>query len=390
MRILFVGHNGYGYPHTRVRCYHFAKILAAYPQIETGVLSFRDTLAPHKTEAEIYTLRDREKLVLTAKALGVLLRERKTILYIQKAHFHAAAPFLLHRLGFCKHYLFDYDDYDIPLSNFFGRGVWNRLFFGSNRWDAMTHRLIRQAKGCVAASHFLLDFLHEHNESVVYVPTGVDTTLFTPPPRRPDSGPVIFLWNGLVWGEPIVRNILLMLRAFRSVHASLPEYRLRLVGGGDQWNALKQIAARDFAMLAIEWQDWVAPEAMPDLLRQADVGLLPADGEDRWLCSKSPTKLFEYMAAGLPVAASQVGEVQFVQEHKETGFLADREADFSQALLALGHDTDLRWRMGRRARQVAETRFSLPVLGEHLYHYILERFSCVSSGGRLETDIERD
>ncbi|HXK92871.1 MAG TPA: hypothetical protein PKV38_04230, partial [bacterium] len=61
MRILFIGHNGYGYPHTRVRCYHFARVLATMPDIETAVLSFRDDLAPHKSEAAMYeNLRDRE------------------------------------------------------------------------------------------------------------------------------------------------------------------------------------------------------------------------------------------------------------------------------------------------------------------------------------------
>ena len=93
MRVLFIGHNGYGYPHTRVRCYHFAKALAAYPEIETAVLSFRDHLAPHKSEGEIYLLKDRGKLVLTLKALSKLIKERDTVLYVQKAHFHAAAPF---------------------------------------------------------------------------------------------------------------------------------------------------------------------------------------------------------------------------------------------------------------------------------------------------------
>lgn len=374
MRILFIGHNGYGYPHTRVRCYHFAKILAEYPGIETSVLSFRDDLASHKSEAEIYNLRDREKLVLTAKALRALFKERNTVLYLQKAHFHAAAPYLLYRLGICKNYIFDYDDYDIPLSNFFCRGRWNRLFFGSNRWDEITYRIINGAKGCVAASHFLLDFLRERNPSAVYVPTGVDATIFTPSYVKQDTNPVVYLWNGLVWGEPIVRNILYMMRAFKMVHPQMPPYLLRMVGGGEHWESLKKTIQTDFAMIPVEWKDWVAPDQMPALLRQADAGLLPTEGDDFWLQSKSPTKLFEYMATGLPVAASRVGEVQFVQEHERTGFLVNNENEFAQALLTLGQDSRIRKEMGQYARQIAEARFALPILGGHLYHYITERF----------------
>lgn len=369
MRILFIGHNGYGYPHTRVRCYHFAKALASYSDIETAVLSFRDHLAPHRTEAEIYSLRDREKLVLTGKALLKLFAERNTLLYIQKAHFHAAAPFLLHRLGFCHQYLFDYDDYDVPLSNFFARGVWNRLFFGSHRWDDITYRLIRQAKGCVAASHFLLDFMQPYNLNLEYVPTGVDETMFTPGRRERDQD-LTFLWNGLVWGEPIRKNILMMFRALAKIHNQLPPYRVWMVGGGDLWDEIKQTAAQQFPHLPLQWKDWVDPRDMPAILQQADIGLLPANGNDEWLRSKSPTKLFEYMAAGLPVAASRVGEVQYVQKHGETGFLADSQDEFADAMLEMGRHADLRQRMGRQARTLAVESFSIPVLGQKLYRFL--------------------
>lgn len=371
MRILFIGHNGYGYPHTRVRCYHFARMLSAYPNIETGVLSFRDDLAPHKTEAAMYeNLRDREKLILTGKALWRLLGERRSVLYIQKAHFHAAAPYLLHRMGWLKRYIFDYDDYDIPLSNFFFRGALNRIFFGSNRWDEITFRLARNAVGCVAASHELASFLEERNSRVAYVPTGVDSDFFTPPKSREKRDRVVVLWNGLVWGKPIVDNLLLLLRAYRKAVLRAPNLRLLLVGGGAAWQDLKNQAARDFPGLPIEWREWIDPREMPNLLREADVGVLPLAGDDRWIRSKSPTKLFEYMSAGLPVVASAVGEVTHVIDHERSGLLAESEDAFADALVRLANDAKFRETLSANARQRVEANFSLPVLGERLYHFL--------------------
>lgn len=344
------------------------------PGIETGVLSFRDDLAPHRAEAEIYSAPDRVKLVLTCKAIGRLLRERDTLLYIQKAHFHAAAPFLLHRLGFFPNYILDYDDYDVPLSNFFARGVWNRLFFGHHDWGEITNRIARRAAGCVCASHELLDVLRPSNQQLAYIPTGVDTQLFTP---REDSAPreeTIFLWNGLVWGEPIFNNLILMFKAFDRAHAEMGAYRLRMIGGGGQWERVKKLADTEFARLPIEWQGWADPENMPALLRDADVGLLPAAGDDLWLRCKSPTKLFEYMASGLAVTASQVGEATRVLNHLESGWLARDERDFSQALIRLSNDAALRRRMGGQARRDAVDRYSLPILGENLYLFIKQLF----------------
>jgi len=121
-RVFFVGLSGYSYPHTRVRCYHFAKALGEYPDVETEVLSYRDHLCPERSEVDMFdNLRDVEKMRLVFQAFRQMYREDpKTIYYVQKAHYHSAAPYNLHRL-FKRKYIFDYDDYDVELSVFFGR-----------------------------------------------------------------------------------------------------------------------------------------------------------------------------------------------------------------------------------------------------------------------------
>jgi hypothetical protein len=68
----------------------------------------------------MYRLRDRDKLKLTGRGLKRLWGEKGSLFYIQKAHFHSAAPYFLHRLG-RNDYIFDYDDYDVELSNLFAR-----------------------------------------------------------------------------------------------------------------------------------------------------------------------------------------------------------------------------------------------------------------------------
>lgn len=374
MRVTFIGISGYAYPHTRVRCFHFARELAKHDGFETRVLSFRDHLAPRLSEVEMFDrCRDRLKGWLTLKALGHLLPQRRTIFYVQKAHFHSAAPFVLHRLRL-NPYVFDYDDYDVELSNFFARGIYNRICFGDNRWDGITWKLAREARACVASSRVLYDLLKAHNPHTYHIATGVDAEHFTLRDFDRPSEDVVFLWTGLVWGDEVYGFVMLILDAFAEVLKVCPNARLRFVGGGQRIDDLKaDIARRDYRD-RVEVKDWVEPREMPAMLREADVGLLPLTGDTLWARSKSPTKLFEYMSAGLTVVASAVGEPIHVIRDGVNGFLAADAETFARRMIDAGRDADLRRRLGTAARETVLADYSLPVLGEKLAAMFRERF----------------
>lgn len=373
-RVIFIGLSGYGYPHTRVRCYHFQRELARHRDIESTVLSFRDHLAEGLSEAAMYRLSDRQKLRLTWKALRRLYPERGSLFYIQKAHFHSAAPFLLHRLG-RNSYIFDYDDYDVELSNFFAKGRWNRLLFGSHRWDVITERMARRALCCVAASHELMDYLGAFHDKVYYIPTGVDTDAFQPKSYGAHLAPVVFLWTGIVWGEPILRSVRLLLDCLRAVCHQRLEVELRIIGGGDRYQDLRVTVREDYPDLPVQLFDWLDPKEMPEQLRQADVGCLPLDhfSANRWVRSKSPTKLFEYMAAALPVVASALGEATYVIQDGKNGFLAHTQEEMTRQMTLLARDAQLRRQLGQAARRRVEEKFSLRVLGDTLHQVLQEQ-----------------
>lgn len=373
VQLLFLGISGYRYPHVRIRCYQFADRLKQQG-FETEVLSFKDHLAHGKNEADMYSFGDRDRLWLVLKSIPRLWKYRNGVFYLQKAHYHTAGAIRLARM-FNIPFILDYDDYEIgedphgaSLFCGFNHSVLSRFFYGVAGDREVTERIARRAVCCVASSNHLAEFLSEFNSRVVTISTGVDTDMFTPagPSDSERDRPFTFLWTGLIWGQTIVDNVCFMLNAFKLVLDHHPGVRLRIIGEGDRMEEVRKHALRHLPVGTVEFLPWLLPERMPEALRRADAGLLPLIDNSLWTRSKSPTKLFEYLAAGLPVVASRTGEAALVIRHGETGFLADDPESFAESMEKLCRDPALTAAMGRAARADAETQYSLAVLGNRL------------------------
>jgi glycosyltransferase involved in cell wall biosynthesis len=176
-----------------------------------------------------------------------------------------------------------------------------------------------------------------------------------------------------------------MLRAFQRacerLDASTP-VRLEIAGTGDFFHRLAKILRTEFASTPIVIKGWVDPRAMGDYLDGIDVGLYslkePAGDRaadrhaSRFLRSKSPTKVFEYMAKGIPTIATRFGEVGRFLEDGVTGFCSDDPEALTRAFVTLAKDAALRERMGAAARKLCVEQYSLETAGRTLAGLIAE------------------
>lgn len=200
-------------------------------------------------------------------------------------------------------------------------------------------------------------------EKIVVVPNGVDTAAFDPRESAHqlrdrlglNSEPVIMFvggfqpWHGL---EQLVE-------AFAAVARKRPAARLILVGDGPARPAVEQQIGQMGLAKSVCITGYVAHEAIPDWLAMADVVVAPypALPEELWF---SPLKLFEYMAAGKAIVASQAGQIAEVIQHGHNGLLV-RPGNISQlaeATLDLLDDPGQRMRLGQNARQQAVEQHS--------------------------------
>jgi glycosyltransferase involved in cell wall biosynthesis len=183
------------------------------------------------------------------------------------------------------------------------------------------------------------------------VPNGVDPSRFRPSARRsrpavPGGFVVGFVgslkpWHGL---ENLAGG-------FARLHSRRPAARLLIVGGGPGRERLAGDLDARGVLAAVDWAGTVPAEDVPGLLCSMDVAVVPYPAGDGFYFS--PLKLFEAMAAGLPVVASGTGQLAEVVRHDVTGLLCrpGDDAELAAALERLHDDPTLRMRLGRAARR---------------------------------------
>lgn len=179
-------------------------------------------------------------------------------------------------------------------------------------------------------------------------------------------------------GAMFRRDATLMAAAFDRVHAAEPNARLLLIGYCNQ--PVERMVRTPEAV----WRTGsISSQQLADYLSASDVGWLPlADcGANR---GRFPMKLSDFMAAGLPVAASDVGDIGVLLRQVTIGRVTLAQPELmADALLALLADAAERERLGRYARQVAEARFAWPLIAESVERFYTRIMGNQANGGAI-------
>ncbi len=174
-----------------------------------------------------------------------------------------------------------------------------------------------------------------------YVPNGVDLARFAPaPPAAAEAGVVV----GTVAGLRPEKNVARLLHAV----AQVPEVRLVVVGDGPERPALTALAQSLGLSARVTFPGLM--ENPEHAYRRMNIFALSSDTE------QMPLSLLEAMAAGLPVAATDVGDVAGIVAPENRRFVVPRDAAaLAAALRALVMDAGLRRTLGAVNRaKVAE------------------------------------
>jgi L-malate glycosyltransferase len=179
---------------------------------------------------------------------------------------------------------------------------------------------------------------------VIYVPNGVDCDRFAAPPdqayrRRLKSDPGVLIIGTVAALRP-EKNIARLIRSVAPLRGSI-DFRLVIAGDGSERPALTQLAeALGLADRVIFLGTVSGAERVLPLF---DVFALSSDTE------QMPLSVLEAMAAGLPVAGSDVGDVKAMLPDESRRHIVPRddEAALTQALAKLLGNDELRRSLGR-------------------------------------------
>src|SRR5256885_4762340 len=234
--------------------------------------------------------------------------------------------------------------------------------------ERVAERVFKCAMVLIAVSDEVAAYLERFPSArgkVQVVPNGVDPGRFPEKskaslPSASESFTVGFVGTLKAWhGLPI------LVEAFTQLHATYPDTRLLIVGDGPERQRLEADLSARKLMDAVHFTGAVAPDGIPGLLASMDVGVAPYPKLANFYFS--PLKVYEYMAAGLPVVASRIGQLEKLIDHGVSGLLiAPGDAsELANALLELHDAPALRKRLGQAARSL--------VLRSHTWDAVVER-----------------
>lgn len=222
--------------------------------------------------------------------------------------------------------------------------------------EEVARRAFRSARIITAVSRDLGQILEAHPAArgkVRVVPNAVTPERFlnAPPTRARDQDDFVIGFVGTLkpW-----HGLTTLLESFAQLAQQTGAARLLIVGDGPERERLdREVAARHLEN-RVHFTGAVSPDEVPGLLASMDVAVAPYPPLTNFYFS--PLKLYEYMAAGLPIVASRIGQIEEVIQHEVTGVLVP-PGDAIALTIAL-HELQLhparRVRLGRAAREIVQ------------------------------------
>lgn len=184
--------------------------------------------------------------------------------------------------------------------------------------------------------------------AVHVVPNAADPARFRPARKgaaRKDTFTIGFVGSLKPW-----HGLDELTRTFRRLHRGWRGYRLLVVGDGPLRAEMEERLRGWKLGDAVTFTGAAGHEQVPQWIARMDVALAPypADAPTYF----SPIKIFEYMAAGVPIVASRVGQIAEVLKHRRSALLHEpgAVAEIAACIEELRRRPALSAKLAREAR----------------------------------------
>ncbi len=243
-----------------------------------------------------------------------------------------AFPFRFLIQIFSKKLVFDFDDAIFVKSS----GKKSRLRM--RRFKAMAGK----ADQIWAGNRYLAQNAEKYCSSVKILPTAVNTNRYFNDPIKTLEY-IDIVWIGSSSTRKYLEQLIPTLDELAREESII---RLKIIADFDlKTNYIKTCA--------INWSD--KTEAQEIASSHIGIAMIP---DDPWSNGKCGLKILQYMAASLPVVASNTGVHPDIVEHNVSGFLVNSSQEWTKALCSLINNEQQRNNFGARGYEIVNKRYS--------------------------------
>lgn len=224
--------------------------------------------------------------------------------------------------------------------------------------QAIEAEVFKNAGVLAAVSSEMADYIIDKGGDparVVVIPNAVDTSRFNPEVKAASLGiPKDALVIGFVGSLKAWHGIEVLMDAFRLLCEQSPSYHLLIVGDGPLRGWVEGFAQGARLADRITLTAWVDYQDLPNYIKAMDIAVAPYPMLDDFYFS--PLKLYEYLAVGIPVVASDIGQIPEVIKNGVTGMLVrpGDAADLAEKIEQMRREPDVRLQMGSAAVHQAQ------------------------------------
>ena len=280
-----------------------------------------------------------------SRRVGVCLEARHyDVIYIYRECAPIGPPvfeWLLMRWG--KPIVYDLDDaIYLPSQQEQLRGHLGRWL----KWYQKVPWILRRCQHAVVGNSYLKAYAERFASRVTVLPTPEDLGRFGAREQTGTNGRLTIGWIGTHSTARYLEHIGSALQKVAQRHA----VDVKIVGAG------RPVTIPGVSVANLPWR----LEEEPQLVQSFDVGVYPLSGSE-FDCGKACYKAILYMAAGVPVIASNHGANREIIQHEHNGLLASTESEWVERLTRLIEDPLLRHRLREEGRKTVAARYSVAV-----------------------------
>lgn len=247
---------------------------------------------------------------------------------------------------------------------------------GKRMLNVYLHKMLPRFDGIFLISDKLVGYIKQFNPAVQKLLTVVDLSFFSTSAPSPYPFPYVG-YCGTIGGNK--DGVPVLIEAFAQITEQFPNLRLVLVGNNTNKAAIKETtdAIERYQLTEkVVFTGLVEREMMPVILCNASI-LVVAKPNNELNSGNFPIKIGEYLATGVPVVVTSVGEIPLFVKDGQTGYLSepDSATAFAAKMKEALADPVRSKAIGQAGKNVATSLFDYKIQAGIMADYIAAKIN---------------